>query len=123
MYLCVDICVFVLLSNSLHSSFILNFYCHNYSGDNLVCDKPLKLVSYLLFVYYLMQVAQVENGSPVDVAKSYMQALPPWASPSLRHSGSRTPSPMATDLFKDEKLFSVDGSSFPSAQVLFMVLV
>ncbi|KAK1367616.1 hypothetical protein POM88_033708 [Heracleum sosnowskyi] len=61
-------------------------------------------------------LAKVDKGSPVDVAKSYMQARPPWASPSLRHSGSKTPSPMAIDLFKDEKLCSVDGSSFPSAQ-------
>ncbi|KAL8103874.1 hypothetical protein AgCh_028173 [Apium graveolens] len=41
---------------------------------------------------------------------------PPWASPSLRNSKSRTPSPMVIDLFKDEKLSSADGSSFPSAQ-------
>lgn len=75
------------------------------------------LVSYIFFVYYLMQLAKVDKGSPVDMAKSYMQARPLWASP-LRHSGSRTPSPMAIDLFKDEKLSSVDGSSFPSAQVL-----
>ncbi|XP_074334210.1 uncharacterized protein LOC141671768 isoform X2 [Apium graveolens] len=61
-------------------------------------------------------LAQVDKGSPVDVAKSYMQARPPWASPSLRNSGSRTPSPMVIDLFKDEKLSSVDGSSFSSAQ-------
>lgn len=83
------------------------------------------MVFYLLFVYYLMQLAQVDKGSPVDVAKSYMQARPIWASPILRHSGSRTPSPspMAIDLFKDEKLSSVEGSFFPSAQVLFIVLV
>lgn len=68
-----------------------------------------------------MQLAKVDKGSPVDVAKSYMQARPPWASPSLRHSGSRTPSPMALDLFKDEKLSSVDGNSFSSAQVLFIL--
>ncbi|XP_074342292.1 protein KAKU4-like [Apium graveolens] len=61
-------------------------------------------------------LAQINKGSPVGVAKSYMQARPPWASPSLRNSGSRTPSPMVIDHFKDEKLSSVDGSSFSSAQ-------
>ena len=65
-----------------------------------------------------MQIANIDKGSPVDMAKSYMQARPPWASP-LRHSGSRTTSPMAIDLFKDEKLSSADGSSVPSAQVWF----
>ncbi|XP_063942197.1 protein KAKU4 isoform X4 [Daucus carota subsp. sativus] len=63
----------------------------------------------------LQHIANIDKGSPVDMAKSYMQARPPWASP-LRHSGSRTTSPMAIDLFKDEKLSSADGSSVPSAQ-------
>ncbi|KAJ6831829.1 protein KAKU4 isoform X2 [Iris pallida] len=32
-----------------------------------------------------------EQGSPVDMAKSYMQSLPPWRSPSLSSTGFKTP--------------------------------
>lgn len=64
----------------------------------------------------LQHLTKREVGSPVDMAKSYMQARPPWASPSLRRSGSRTPSPMAIDLFKEETPFSVGGNLLSSAQ-------
>ncbi|KAK1353234.1 hypothetical protein POM88_052369 [Heracleum sosnowskyi] len=43
-------------------------------------------------------------------------ACPPWASPSLGPSGFRTPSTVATDLFKDRVTSTIGGSSFPSAQ-------
>lgn len=70
-----------------------------------------------------MQLTKHEVGSPVDMAKSYMQARPPWASSTLRRSGSRTPSPMAIDIFKDETPFSVGGNLSSSAQVLFGLLL
>lgn len=36
--------------------------------------------------WHLMQELKSDKGSPVDLAKSYMQSLPPWQSPLL---GSR----------------------------------
>nr|XP_017241041.1 PREDICTED: protein KAKU4-like isoform X4 [Daucus carota subsp. sativus] len=44
------------------------------------------------------------------------KACPPCASPSLRPSGLRTPSPMATDHYKDEALSTLSCTSFPSTQ-------
>ncbi|XP_074348541.1 protein KAKU4-like isoform X2 [Apium graveolens] len=44
-----------------------------------------------------------------DMARSYMQACPPWASSNLRPSGLRTPSP-------SQIAFTIGGSSFPCAQ-------
>lgn len=63
-----------------------------------------------------MQVAEGEAGSPVDMAKSYMQRRPPWASP--RHMESRTPSSMVIELFDEGTPYSVSNSS-SLAQVLF----
>ncbi|GAA0142065.1 hypothetical protein LIER_03050 [Lithospermum erythrorhizon] len=47
-----------------------------------------------------------EAGSPADMAKSYMQSLPPWASPSTGHFELRTHSTMLTRLTSEEKLHS-----------------
>ncbi|XP_071693664.1 protein KAKU4 [Rutidosis leptorrhynchoides] len=58
------------------------------------------------------QATESEAGSPVDVAKSYMKARPPWASP-LNLEKSLTPSP----LFKEKMPYSsVGGTSFSSAK-------
>uniref|UniRef100_A0A7C9A8X1 Uncharacterized protein n=1 Tax=Opuntia streptacantha TaxID=393608 RepID=A0A7C9A8X1_OPUST len=46
------------------------------------------------------QATRNEKGSPVDVAKSYMQNRPGWASPTLNHSEFRSPSPFLH--FKEE---------------------
>ncbi|KAI3812534.1 hypothetical protein L1987_17244 [Smallanthus sonchifolius] len=63
------------------------------------------------------QVTEVEAGSPVDVAKSYMKARPPWASP-INHDNSLTsPSQLAADLLKERTPFSSGGGiSFSSAK-------
>nr|XP_043640321.1 protein KAKU4-like isoform X2 [Erigeron canadensis] len=62
------------------------------------------------------QAAEVEAGSPVDVAKSYMKARPPWASPISRDN-SLTPSPLAADLFKERTPYiSGGGTSFSSTK-------
>nr|GFA67007.1 hypothetical protein [Tanacetum cinerariifolium] len=56
-----------------------------------------------------------DAGSPIDVAKSYMRVRPPWTSP-ISHDNSPTPSPLATDLFKERTPYSGGGTSFSSAK-------
>ncbi|CAK7354216.1 unnamed protein product [Dovyalis caffra] len=51
--------------------------------------------------------AEGEVGSPVDLAKSYMRARPPWGSPSTNVS----PLPVGKELFKEATPFSVSGNS------------
>ncbi|KAL5785852.1 hypothetical protein ACOSQ2_008244 [Xanthoceras sorbifolium] len=55
-----------------------------------------------------------EAGSPVDMAKSYMQTRPPWASPSTSHVGYRSPSPTGTQLFKEDTPYSLGCTSSAS---------
>ncbi|KAE9586999.1 hypothetical protein Lal_00004674 [Lupinus albus] len=52
-----------------------------------------------------------DEGSPVDLAKSYMRTLPPWSSPSLDHIKPLTPA--GIQLFKEEEphLFGWNSSS------------
>ncbi|XVE53463.1 hypothetical protein DITRI_Ditri03aG0005400 [Diplodiscus trichospermus] len=52
-----------------------------------------------------------EAGSPVDIAKSYMQSRPPWASPSMNNIKFRSPSPIGMPLFKEETPYSIGGNS------------
>ncbi|XP_011045008.1 PREDICTED: uncharacterized protein LOC105140041 isoform X2 [Populus euphratica] len=54
-------------------------------------------------------VTEEEAGSPVDLAKSYMQARPLWASPSTNHIQFQSPSSMGNELFKEATPFSVGG--------------
>ncbi|KAJ6854019.1 protein KAKU4 isoform X2 [Iris pallida] len=42
-----------------------------------------------------------EQGSPVDMAKSYMQSLPPWRSPLLSSKGFKTPPSNGTQHIAD----------------------
>uniref|UniRef100_A0A5B6YZB1 Protein KAKU4 n=1 Tax=Davidia involucrata TaxID=16924 RepID=A0A5B6YZB1_DAVIN len=60
----------------------------------------------------LLHVTEGEVGSPVDMAKSYMQARPPWFSPSISHIDLKTPPPVGIELFKGETPYSVVGDSF-----------
>ncbi|KAK1438264.1 hypothetical protein QVD17_04070 [Tagetes erecta] len=62
------------------------------------------------------QAAEGEAGTPVDVAKSYMKARPPWASPINHDKSLATPSPLAADLFKERSPYSGGGISFSSAK-------
>ncbi|KAA8525803.1 hypothetical protein F0562_007658 [Nyssa sinensis] len=64
----------------------------------------------------LPHVTESELGSPVDMAKSYMQARPAWASPSISHIDLKTPPPAGIDLFKDETPYSVGHDSFSSSK-------
>ncbi|PWA93147.1 hypothetical protein CTI12_AA074270 [Artemisia annua] len=63
------------------------------------------------------QATEGDAGSPIDVAKSYMKARPPWASP-ISHDNSPTPSPLAADLFKERTPTPNfgGGTSFSSAK-------
>lgn len=64
-----------------------------------------------------MQVNEGELGSPVDMAKSYMQTRPPWASPSANHIECGSPSPTGIQLFKEETPYSTGYTSFTSSKV------
>ncbi|XP_039004850.1 protein KAKU4-like [Hibiscus syriacus] len=52
-----------------------------------------------------------EVGSPMDMARSYMQTHPPWASPSKNNTDFRSPSSVAMSLFKEEPPYSI-GANF-----------
>ncbi|KAL2346837.1 hypothetical protein Fmac_000837 [Flemingia macrophylla] len=56
--------------------------------------------------------APKDEGSPVDVAKSYMRSRPPWASPSIDHTRPRTPS--GIQLFKEETPYLFGNNSTQS---------
>ncbi|XP_042488076.1 uncharacterized protein LOC122068269 isoform X2 [Macadamia integrifolia] len=65
-----------------------------------------------------LSVAEGDGGSPVDVAKSYMRARPPWTSPSLSLVGSQTPSPIGTRLFSDGTPFGLADQTLSSSKML-----
>ncbi|KAE8735928.1 COP9-signalosome 5B [Hibiscus syriacus] len=57
------------------------------------------------------QDVEGEVGSPMDMARSYMQTHPPWASPSKNNTDFRSPSSVAMPLFKEETPYSI-GANF-----------
>ncbi|KAJ7966059.1 protein KAKU4 isoform X1 [Quillaja saponaria] len=63
----------------------------------------------------LPQASEDEVGSPADIAKSYMQARPPWASPSMEHI--RSPSSVNIKLFKEELPYSISGNSTSTSKL------
>ncbi|KAJ7958655.1 protein KAKU4 isoform X2 [Quillaja saponaria] len=65
--------------------------------------------------FTLPQASEDEAGSPADIAKSYMQARPPWASPSVDHISS--PSSVRIKLFKEETPCSIRGNSTLSSKL------
>lgn len=65
----------------------------------------------------IQQVSEGETHSPVDMAKSYMQARPPWTSPSLNSVEFKTTSPIRMQPFKAEAPYSI-GSNSPSSAKL-----
>ncbi|XP_057467419.1 uncharacterized protein LOC130756821 isoform X1 [Actinidia eriantha] len=80
--------------------------------------SDLDLGTYTPNSVVISQVTKGE-GSPVDVAKSYMQARPPWASPSINNVESRTPSPIGRELLKEETPYSVAGNSFSLSKKIY----
>ncbi|KAA0038758.1 protein KAKU4 [Cucumis melo var. makuwa] len=75
-------------------------------------DGPCTLNSTML-----PMVNNEEMGSPVDVAKSYMQARPPWASPSTDNFEFKSPSPLGLQLFKEETSYSISGNPLSSSRI------
>ncbi|XP_072994901.1 uncharacterized protein [Typha latifolia] len=57
-------------------------------------------------------------GSPVDLAKSYMQSLPPWQSPFISTIGFKTPPPSGIHLYKDEVTHALSNYSLPLSKGL-----
>ncbi|GMQ02622.1 hypothetical protein CsSME_00048757 [Camellia sinensis var. sinensis] len=66
----------------------------------------------------LPQVTKGGLGSPVDMAKWYMQARPPWASPSKDYVEFRTPSPMGREILKEETPF-IAGNDLSSSKKMY----
>ncbi|EEF34373.1 hypothetical protein RCOM_0204720 [Ricinus communis] len=66
----------------------------------------------------LPHVTEGDVGSPVDLAKSYMRARPPWASPSMRNIQSLSPSPVGIQLFKEETPYSFGRNSLPISKLI-----
>ncbi|KAK4558749.1 hypothetical protein RGQ29_008144 [Quercus rubra] len=62
-------------------------------------------------------VTEDQAGSPADMAKSYMQARPPWASPSAKHVELKSPSPIGMQLFAEETPYSIGGNSASSSKL------
>ncbi|KAI9097465.1 hypothetical protein K1719_025236 [Acacia pycnantha] len=56
-----------------------------------------------------------DEGSPIDVAKSYMRSLPAWSSPSIDHRKPLTP--IGIQLLKDETPYPVSGYSTSSTKL------
>lgn len=70
----------------------------------------------LSYVFYtLIQVEKVD-GSPIYVAKSYMKARPPWASPT-EHLDIRTSSSKKSKLFEEGTPFHAGDEFVPSSRV------
>ncbi|KAJ4835875.1 hypothetical protein Tsubulata_030854 [Turnera subulata] len=63
----------------------------------------------------LAHVTEGEAGSPVDLAKTYMRARPPWASPSV--DGIQSLSQTGLQLFKESTPISVGGNSLTSSKL------
>ncbi|KAK6932087.1 hypothetical protein RJ641_001711 [Dillenia turbinata] len=64
----------------------------------------------------LQQGIGKEEGSPVDVAKSYMKARPPWASPSSKLFEFRSPSSSGIQLFNEGTPLSLGNHTFSSSK-------
>ncbi|XP_050263757.1 protein KAKU4 [Quercus robur] len=62
-------------------------------------------------------VTEDQVGSPADMAKSYMRARPPWASPSAEHVELKSPSPIGMQLFAEETSYSIGGNSASSSKL------
>ncbi|KAI6679144.1 hypothetical protein NL676_033025 [Syzygium grande] len=62
-------------------------------------------------------VIEGETGSPVDIAKSYMSARPPWASPCFNTAEQRCASPVRMQFSKEDTLFSIGGNSLSPSKL------
>ncbi|KAM1022602.1 hypothetical protein ACFX13_044238 [Malus domestica] len=83
------------------------------STSKPVLDHGTHTLSALMFP----QGGEDEGGSPVDVAKVYMRARPPWASPSIKHGELRSPSSIGMQLFNEETPYSTGGNSVSTSKL------
>ncbi|KAM1224702.1 hypothetical protein ACFX2G_044513 [Malus domestica] len=83
------------------------------STSKPVLDHGTHTLSALMFP----QGGEDEGGSPVDVAKVYMRARPPWASPSIKHGELRSPSSIGMQLFNEETPYSTVGNSVSTSKL------
>ncbi|KAK8487155.1 hypothetical protein V6N11_013686 [Hibiscus sabdariffa] len=84
------------------------------SGPNYNSEVPHG-TSALNSVTLKHQGVEGEVRSPVDMAKSYMQTCPPWASPSKNNTDFRFPS-VAMPLFKEDPPYSIGGNFLYSSK-------
>lgn len=66
----------------------------------------------------VLQHVKGDMTAPMDMAKSYMQSRPPWRPLSLNNIEFRTPPPIGTHHYMDEKSHSVACYSLPSTKEL-----
>lgn len=71
-------------------------------------------VGYFFNLVLLVQGDEDDGGSPADVAKSYMRARPPWASPSIQHGEGM-------QLFNEESKYSIGRNSVSTSKVTFEI--
>ncbi|CAN8229797.1 unnamed protein product [Cochlearia groenlandica] len=64
-----------------------------------------------------LQAIEDGVGSPVDVAKSYMQARHQWGSPAVNNLKFRSPSPAGMHLFKEGTPFPYSSGNFSSSKL------
>ncbi|KAM1618160.1 hypothetical protein ACFX1R_018350 [Malus domestica] len=83
------------------------------STSKPVLDHGTHTLSSLMFP----QGGEDEGGSPVDVAKVYMQARPSWASPSIKHGELRSPSSIGMQHFDEETPYSTGGNYAPTSKL------
>ncbi|PON73024.1 hypothetical protein PanWU01x14_061740 [Parasponia andersonii] len=65
----------------------------------------------------LDNVIENEVGSPVDMAKVYMQTRPHWASPTFDHGEVKSSSSISAHLFKEETPYSTSGNALSSSKI------
>ncbi|KAM2969716.1 hypothetical protein FF2_016780 [Malus domestica] len=73
--------------------------------------------THTLSSFMFPQGGEDEGGSPVDVAKVYMQARPSWASPSIKHGELRSPSSIGMQHFDEETPYSTGGNYAPTSKL------
>lgn len=78
-------------------------------------------VGYFFNLVLLVQGDEDDGGSPADVAKSYMRARPPWASPSIQHGELKSTSPQGMQLFNEESKYSIGRNSVSTSKVTFEI--
>ncbi|CAI9094800.1 OLC1v1030597C2 [Oldenlandia corymbosa var. corymbosa] len=64
----------------------------------------------------VFQQFEIDTGSPVDYAKSYMKSRTPWTSPLVQSTELQTPFPLTRELFREGTSASFDVGVLPSSK-------